>query len=110
MSGGEKQRLAISRVILKSPKIIVFDEATSSLDSQSERAILGALDKISHDATTMVIAHRLSTVVDADVILVMDNGRIVESGNHEALLLKEGLYSKLWEIQQSDSASSDGSN
>ena len=110
LSGGEKQRLAISRVILKSPKIIVFDEATSSLDSQSERAILGALDKISHDATTMVIAHRLSTVVDADVILVMDNGRIVESGNHEALLLKEGLYSKLWEIQQSDSASSDGSN
>lgn len=109
LSGGEKQRLAISRVILKAPKIIIFDEATSSLDSQSERAILGALDKISHDATTMVIAHRLSTVVDADVILVMDNGRIVESGNHEELLLKEGLYNKLWEIQQNDSTFSDGS-
>lgn len=106
LSGGEKQRLAISRVILKAPKIIVFDEATSSLDSQSERAILAALDKISHNATTMVIAHRLSTVVDADIIVVMENGRIVESGTHEKLLtLEEGLYNKLWEMQQSDAAS-----
>ena len=105
LSGGEKQRLAISRVILKAPKIIVFDEATSSLDSQSERAILDALNKISSDATTMVIAHRLSTVVDADEIVVMDNGRIVESGTHTELLSREGLYFKLWEMQKSDADS-----
>ena len=102
LSGGEKQRLAISRVILKAPGIIVFDEATSSLDSQSERAILEALNKISSNATTMVIAHRLSTVVDANIIVVMDNGKIVETGNHNELLLKRGLYSRLWEIQQSE--------
>ncbi len=105
LSGGEKQRLAISRVILKAPKIIVFDEATSSLDSQSERAILEAINKISDNATTMVIAHRLSTVVDANSIIVMDDGRIVESGTHEELLAARGLYSKLWEMQQSDAAS-----
>ena len=103
LSGGEKQRLAISRVILKAPKIIVFDEATSSLDSQSERAILDALNKISNNATTMVIAHRLSTVVDADEIVVMDNGQIVESGTHENLLTLTGLYHRLWEMQKSDS-------
>ncbi len=101
LSGGEKQRLAISRVILKAPRIIVFDEATSSLDSQSERAILGALDKASSNATTMVIAHRLSTVVDADTIVVMENGRIVESGSHTDLLTDEGLYHRLWQMQQS---------
>ena len=103
LSGGEKQRLAISRVILKAPKIIVFDEATSSLDSQSERAILDALNKISNNATTMVIAHRLSTVVDADEIVVMNNGQIVESGTHENLLTLTGLYHRLWEMQKSDS-------
>ena len=102
LSGGEKQRLAISRVILKAPKIIVFDEATSSLDSQSERAILDALNKISNNATTMVIAHRLSTVVDADEIVVMDNGQIVESGTHTNLLSMNGLYHRLWEMQKSD--------
>lgn len=105
LSGGEKQRLAISRVILKAPKIIVFDEATSSLDSQSERAILDALNKISNDATTMVIAHRLSTVVDADEIVVMDNGKVVESGTHPNLLSMKGLYYRLWEMQKSDSES-----
>lgn len=104
LSGGEKQRLAISRVILKAPKIIVFDEATSSLDSQSERAILDALNKISSDATTMVIAHRLSTVVDADEIVVMENGHIVESGTHANLLSRQGLYHRLWEMQKSDPA------
>lgn len=102
LSGGEKQRLAISRVILKAPKIIVFDEATSSLDSQSERAILDALNKISHNATTMVIAHRLSTVVDADKIVVLENGHVVESGTHDELLSIGGLYHRLWEMQQSD--------
>ena len=105
LSGGEKQRLAISRVILKAPKIIVFDEATSSLDSQSERAILDALNKISNDATTMVIAHRLSTVVDADEIVVMENGKVVESGTHPNLLSMKGLYYRLWEMQKSDSES-----
>jgi len=105
LSGGEKQRLAISRVILKAPKIIVFDEATSSLDSQSERAILDALNKISNDATTMVIAHRLSTVVDADEIVVMDNGKVVESGTHPNLLSMKGLYYRLWEMQKSDAES-----
>jgi len=104
LSGGEKQRLAISRVILKAPKIIVFDEATSSLDSQSERAILDALNNISSGATTMVIAHRLSTVVDADEIVVMENGRIVESGTHLNLLSQQGLYHRLWEMQKSDPA------
>lgn len=102
LSGGEKQRLAISRVILKAPRIIVFDEATSSLDSQSERAILAALNKISSDATTMVIAHRLSTVIDADNIVVMDNGEVVESGSHAELLQRQGLYHRLWEMQKSD--------
>jgi len=105
LSGGEKQRLAISRVILKAPKIIVFDEATSSLDSQSERAILDALNKISNNATTMVIAHRLSTVVDANEIVVMDNGQIVESGTHTKLLSLKGLYYRLWEMQKSDADS-----
>jgi len=105
LSGGEKQRLAISRVILKAPKIIVFDEATSSLDSQSERAILDALNKISNDATTMVIAHRLSTVVDADEIVVMENGKVVESGTHPNLLSMKGLYYRLWEMQKSDAES-----
>ena len=87
---------------MKAPGIIVFDEATSSLDSQSERAILAALNKISSDATTMVIAHRLSTVVDANTIVVMDNGKIVETGDHNELLQQQGLYSRLWEIQQND--------
>jgi len=103
LSGGEKQRLAISRIILKAPGIIVFDEATSSLDSQSERAILAALNKISSAATTMVIAHRLSTVVDANIIVVMDNGRIVETGTHNELLKQRGLYSRLWEMQKTGS-------
>lgn len=102
LSGGEKQRLAISRVILKSPGIILFDEATSSLDSRSEKAILGALEKVSSGATTLVIAHRLSTVVDADQIIVLDDGAVVETGDHASLLGKDGLYRRLWEMQQSE--------
>ena len=82
MSGGEKQRVAIARAILKQPAFLLFDEATSSLDSSSEQAILVALDEVSENTTTVVIAHRLSTVVDADLILVLDEGRIVERGNH----------------------------
>lgn len=102
LSGGEKQRLAISRVILKSPGIILFDEATSSLDSRSEKAILGALEKVSSGATSLVIAHRLSTVIDADKIIVLDDGVVVESGNHAQLLQKRGLYQRLWDMQQNE--------
>ncbi len=100
LSGGEKQRVAIARAILKRPPIMVFDEATSSLDSESERSILGALRAISREQTTLVIAHRLSTVVDADTILVLDQGQIVEQGTHEALLALRGRYAALWRLQQ----------
>ncbi len=105
LSGGEKQRLAISRVILKSPEIILFDEATSSLDSRSEQAILGALQKVSSQATTLVIAHRLSTIIDADKIVVMEDGVVVETGDHETLLRSDGLYRRLWDLQRSEQPS-----
>ena len=103
LSGGEKQRVAIARVLLKNPAILVFDEATSSLDSQSEKNILGALKRISRNKTTLVIAHRLSTVIDADRIIVLDNGRIKEQGDHEALIQANGLYAHLWRMQQKKS-------
>ena len=100
LSGGEKQRVAIARVLLKDPAILVFDEATSSLDSQSEKNILGALARISRNKTTLVIAHRLSTVIDADRIIVLDQGRIREQGSHETLIEADGLYAQLWRMQQ----------
>ena len=100
LSGGEKQRVAIARVLLKDPDILVFDEATSSLDSQSEKNILAALNAISSNKTTLVIAHRLSTVVDADQIIVLSDGRIAEAGNHEQLIEQDGLYAEMWRIQQ----------
>jgi len=102
LSGGEKQRVAIARALLKDPPIMVFDEATSSLDSESVRAILEALDEAAERRTTLVIAHRLSTVVDADEILVMDGGRITERGRHAELLATGGLYATLWRLQQED--------
>jgi len=102
LSGGEKQRVAIARVILKRPRILVFDEATSSLDSRSEQAILTALKKVSAHTTTLVIAHRLSTIVDADQILVLDAGCIVERGGHRELLEAGGLYAHLWSLQQEE--------
>ncbi|MCG6888693.1 MAG: ABC transporter ATP-binding protein/permease [Gammaproteobacteria bacterium] len=100
LSGGEKQRVAIARVLLKNPAILVFDEATSSLDSQSEKNILGALTRISHNKTTLVIAHRLSTVIDADRIIVLEQGRVREQGDHESLIAAGGLYANLWRLQQ----------
>lgn len=101
LSGGEKQRMAIARVLLKNPAIIVFDEATSSLDTQSEQTILEGLNAAAQRATSLVIAHRLSTIVDADEILVLDAGEIVERGTHQSLLAQRGLYEKLWSLQQS---------
>ena len=100
LSGGEKQRVAIARTILKRPSILVFDEATSSLDSESEQAIMKALKEISQGVTSLVIAHRLSTIIDADKIVVMDQGNVVEIGSHETLINLNGTYAKLWQIQQ----------
>ncbi|SET31826.1 ATP-binding cassette, subfamily B [Marinobacter segnicrescens] len=102
LSGGEKQRVAIARVFLKNPPILILDEATSSLDSVSEQVILEALREVSEQRTTLVIAHRLSTVRDADTILVMDGGRIVERGTHRELLTAGGRYADLWLRQQED--------
>ncbi len=102
LSGGEKQRVAIARTVLKRPRILIFDEATSSLDSESEQAILGALRDVAADHTTLVIAHRLSTIVDADRILVLDDGRIMEDGDHSSLLQRRGIYARLWELQQEE--------
>jgi ATP-binding cassette subfamily B protein len=104
LSGGEKQRVAIARTILKNPCILVFDEATSSLDSQSEQAILSAIKEVAEHRTSLVIAHRLSTIIDADNIIVMQQGEIVEQGTHQGLLVKKGHYHKMWQLQQSDNS------
>ncbi len=100
VSGGEKQRIAIARTLLKNPAILILDEATSSLDTRSEKAIQSALERAARDRTTLVIAHRLSTVVDCDEILVLDHGEIVERGTHERLLAHGGHYAELWQMQQ----------
>ncbi len=99
LSGGEKQRVAIARAILKRPRILLFDEATSSLDSHTEQAIQETLREVARDHTTLVIAHRLSTVIDADRILVMDQGQIIESGSHTQLLAQQGRYAEMWRLQ-----------
>ncbi len=100
LSGGEKQRVAIARALLKNPAILIFDEATSALDSKSEKAIQAELDRIQQGRTTLVIAHRLSTVMNADQILVMDAGRIIERGSHAELLAAHGPYAQMWRLQQ----------
>ncbi|MAV80811.1 MAG: ABC transporter ATP-binding protein [Amoebophilaceae bacterium TMED152] len=99
LSGGQKQRISIARAVLNNPPIMILDEATSSLDSKSEKLVQNALENLMHNRTTLVIAHRLSTIQNADLILVMDNGKIVEKGKHEKLLSKKGIYSKLIKIQ-----------
>jgi len=107
LSGGEKQRVAIARALLKRPTIMMFDEATSALDTRTEREIQNSLDEVSRDRTTLVIAHRLSTVVGADEILVLEEGRIVERGHHAALLALDGIYAAMWRRQQ-EAATTEG--
>ncbi len=102
LSGGEKQRVAIARAILKNPAILIFDEATSALDSHSEKAIQAELASIAQNRTTLIIAHRLSTVVEANQILVMNHGRIVERGTHQQLLAQNGAYAQLWNLQKQE--------
>ncbi|MFA7268970.1 MAG: ABC transporter ATP-binding protein/permease [Sterolibacterium sp.] len=107
LSGGEKQRVAIARALLKNPQIMIFDEATSALDSKTEQAIQAQLEQAALGRTTLVIAHRLSTVMNADEILVLDQGRIIERGHHRALLEKNGAYAQMWALQQQEEEESD---
>jgi ATP-binding cassette subfamily B protein len=100
LSGGEKQRVAIARTILKAPPILMLDEATSALDSHTEQEIQAALDLVSRGRTTIVIAHRLSTVITADEIIVLQDGQIAERGTHAALMRKHGLYASMWDRQR----------
>jgi len=102
LSGGEKQRVAIARALLKNPPILVFDEATSALDSKTEKAIQASMEVAARGRTTLIIAHRLSTVMNADEIIVLDAGRIVERGRHAALLAANGVYAQMWALQQQD--------
>jgi len=104
LSGGEKQRVAIARAILKDPRILIFDEATSALDSRSEKAIQAELRRIAQNRTTLTIAHRLSTIQDADLILVLEHGRIVERGRHADLLAAAGTYARMWQLQQTEAS------
>ena len=100
LSGGEKQRVAIARTILKGPRILLFDEATSALDTHTEKEIQESIREVAADRTALIIAHRLSTVVDADEILVLEGGRIAERGHHADLLAQQGRYAAMWARQQ----------
>jgi ATP-binding cassette subfamily B protein len=104
LSGGEKQRVAIARALLKQPRIMIFDEATSALDTHTERDVQAALTAVARSYTTIVIAHRLSTVVDADEIIVLEQGRVVERGRHADLLAKSGVYAAMWRRQRESAA------
>jgi ATP-binding cassette, subfamily B, bacterial len=99
LSGGQRQRLAIARAILKNPPILILDEATSAVDNETEAAIQKSLQVITQNRTTLAIAHRLSTIRHANCIYVMESGRVVETGTHEALLTKQGMYKSLWRLQ-----------
>ena len=103
LSGGQQQRVAIARALLKNPKIFIFDEATSALDTKTEKLIEKSLKKLSNKNTTLVIAHRLSTVIDANKIIVLEKGKIAEQGTHKELLQKNGLYAEMWMRQQEQS-------
>ncbi|MDO9141951.1 MAG: ATP-binding cassette domain-containing protein, partial [Methylobacter sp.] len=110
LSGGQRQRLALARALLKDAPILILDEATSALDTESERYIQAALQKVMSNRTTLVIAHRLSTIENADVILVMDHGRIVERGSHWELIAKKGAYARLHSMQFKDHVSAEPAN
>ena len=99
LSSGERRRISLARAILKNPEILILDEATSSVDNETEAAIQRSLDILKKDRTVIVIAHRLSTVRNADIIYVLENRSVVESGNHDSLLDIKGVYSKLWSVQ-----------
>jgi len=102
LSGGEKQRVAIARTLLKNPPILILDEATSALDSRTEAEIQDTLERVAERRTTIMIAHRLSTVVNADEIVVLEAGRVVERGTHQGLLARDGLYAEMWARQQAE--------
>jgi ATP-binding cassette subfamily B protein/subfamily B ATP-binding cassette protein MsbA len=99
LSGGQRQRLSLARAILRDPELLILDEATSALDTQSERLVQQAIDQFERQHTVLVIAHRLSTIVKADLICVLEKGQIVEQGNHQELLEKQGIYAALWRQQ-----------
>ena len=107
LSGGEKQRVAIARAILKDPTFLIFDEATSSLDTITERAIMHAINEVSARHTTLIISHRLSTVVDADRIVLLENGEVFETGNHAELLAQQGKYAEMWAVQRKERAATE---